>query len=407
MAPITCRECGESGHLTIKCPLRSPDEKPKSWEQLVFDFDEEEKAKPFHCLVPLHPGKKSAVFSSTVDEFWGDIRVSHNHSLFRDYQGIVNKEHGRLVPPEHPILQPGSYILVGRTHTMSDEKLYQVLDDARDALSKMLPFSQEKVEKVHNELLLSFNYFSLQHEGSQLGLDETEMITKLLAGKDTKRKLEEDEIEKIHHEVPGSKHDITEAMNHILVSQHLQQLAKEDISEELVLTLHRLVMDGLLTNVEEGLAGEYRKVSINVMGDTKQRPVFVDVPPLMSTWCKKGLVQRKGEHIIAFLSRIHSSFQDIHPFRDGNGRVGRLIMNMILLKQGYPVLTLPPTLSTMFNQGVQNGVRGNHKIFSRLLAEVVFSSFQAYEQALGQILLPSVDETIRFSGKTVISTVTP
>jgi len=405
MTTIACRECGEPGHLTIQCPHRSPDDKPKSWEQMVADFQEEENAKPFHCLVPMHSGKKVTVFSSTVDEFWRDIRVTHNHSLFRDYTGILCKANGMLVPPEHPLVKPGLYALVGRTHRMSDEKLYQVLDDARDALAEVRTLSQDIVEEVYQELLLSFNYFSLQHEGSQLGPDKTEMITRLLAGKDTKREIEADEMDKIYHEVPGSKHDISEAVNHILVSQHLQQLAKDNdiITEELVLSLHRLVMDGLLTKVEEGLAGEYRKVSINVFGDTRKRPLFADVPPLMFTWCQKGLVQNEGEHTIDFLSRIHSSFQDIHPFRDGNGRVGRLIMNMFLLKRGYPVPLFLSTLSSMFNRGVQNGIRGKHKIFSRLLAESVFASFQVYEEALGAQFLPFVNETISLSENEALS----
>ena len=346
------------------------------------------------------------IYSKDVDEFWRDIWVAHGHSLFRDFAGILNKGDGTLVPPDHPIVEPGSYILVGRTNSMSDRQLYQVLDDARNALKSERPLTEEKVKKVHNELLLSFNHFSLQHEGSSLGVDEIEMITNLLASKDSKREIEDEELGKINEKVPGSKHDIVEAVNHILVSQHLQEMAKSDITEATLLQLHSSVMDGLLTNVEEGMAGEYRKVSINVMGDTWKRPHLADIPPLMATLCKKELVQTEEEHIIEFLSRIHSSFQDIHPFRDGNGRVGRLLMNMILLKQSYPVLTFPPTLSSMFNQGVSNGIRGNQSIFKRLLAESLFSSFHAYEAAIGVRLLPSIKDTVRFSKKAEVTEVT-
>ena len=112
----------------------------------------------------------------------------------------------------------------------------------------------------------------------------------------------------------------------------------------------------------------------------------------MKKWAK-SLVQGKDEHIIEFLARIHSSFQDIHPFRDGNGRVGRLVMALFLLKSGYPVLTFPLTLSCMFNQGVQMGIRGDYAIFSRLLAESLFASFQAYEDAIGVQLLPTLKDT--------------
>mmetsp|Transcript_22043 Transcript_22043/g.47687 ORF Transcript_22043/g.47687 Transcript_22043/m.47687 type:complete len:167 (-) Transcript_22043:659-1159(-) len=158
-------------------------------------------------------------------------------------------------------------------------------------------------------------------------------------------------------------------------------------------------MDGLLGNVEEGCAGEYRKVAINVMGDDWKRPQFADVPPMMKKWFSHDLVQRDGEHIVDFLSRAHSRFQDIHPFRDGNGRVGRFVMNLFLLKTGFPVITFAPSLSPLFNYGVQNGIHGNNEIFSRLLAESLFSSFDAYEKALGITLLPTVEESVDCSEK--------
>jgi len=134
---------------------------------------------------------------------------------------------------------------------------------------------------VHSEVLLLFSHFSLQHEGSHLGLDEVAMTTTFLAGKDPKREIENDEMDKINSKVPSSKHGIKEAVNHIEASQHLRHLAKEEITEELILTLHSLVMDGLLPNIEEGTPGECRKVAINVLGDASKRPSFADVPPLM------------------------------------------------------------------------------------------------------------------------------
>ena len=97
-----------------------------------------------------------------------------------------------------------------------------------------------------------------------------------------------------------------------------------------------------------------------------------------------------------YLARVHTAFQYIHPFRDGNGRLGRIIMNILLVKQGYPVMTFPTTSSPLFNHAVSLGVHGleyhlenGEKLFSRLLAEAVFSSLQAYENAIGEQLLPT------------------
>jgi fido (protein-threonine AMPylation protein) len=151
----------------------------------------------------------------------------------------------------------------------------------------------------------------------------------------------------------------------------------------------------LLNNVEEGLAGEYRKVSIGVEGSQKGRAPAADVHALMCQWFEKHLIKGEREHMVEFLARIHSQFQYIHPFRDGNGRIGRLVMNLFLLTEGYPVLTFPSTLSNMFNHGTEMGHRGDLTIFKRLVAESLFASLQAYEDAMEVQLLPAVEDTIK------------
>jgi len=225
MKSFCCRQCG-GGHLTIRCPLRSPEEMPKTVKQMVAEAHAKEEEMPYQCWVKLRPDKTSRVYSRTVEEFWNDIRVAHDHSLYRDLCGIVHETTNVRVPVDDPNVKPGMYTLVGRTLGMSTEMLHEVLDHARELLSLSRPLSSEKMAKVHNELLLRFNHFSLQHEGSDLGFDETELITKLLAGKDPKRDMEEDEMDKINTKVPGSEHDIKEAVNHIQVSQHSSSLPK-------------------------------------------------------------------------------------------------------------------------------------------------------------------------------------
>ncbi|CAB9516130.1 expressed unknown protein [Seminavis robusta] len=298
--PITSRECGE-GHLTIQCPLRSSTRRARSWAEITNQQREVEANYPFHCEIASHPGKGNLrVSSQDVKSFWEDIQFAQSQSIYRDFAGIIDRTNGVL----HP-LEPGEYACVGRTNGLSLQELYDVLDAAREALNRERPLSEDKVTKVHSELALVFNHFSLNHEGSNLSIDDIQMITTLLGGKDAKRQPEVDELENIHKRVPGSKHDITEAINHILVTKRLQEMAKNEMSETLVPQIHSAVMDGLLKNVEEGLPGEYRKVSINIMGEDSHRPNFADVPPLMKRWCSKDLVQNEDEHIIDYLSRIH------------------------------------------------------------------------------------------------------
>lgn len=93
-------------------------------------------------------------------------------------------------------------------------------------------------------------------------------------------------------------------------------------------------------------------------------------------------IQGADEDLFEFLARIHTEFQYIHPFRDGNGRIGRMIMNLHLMKNEHPILVLLTTISNMFNHGIEMGRRGNLSIFTRLLEEAIFNSLQIYEDAL-------------------------
>jgi Trp operon repressor len=111
---------------------------------------------------------------------------------------------------------------------MSDVQLQIDLDDALRALCAHRPLELDLVDRVHEELLLLFNHFSLKHEGNNLGIDETKMVTDLLSKKNSKRPIEDEEINDKIEKIPRSQNDIKEAVNHILVSGQLLEMAKND-----------------------------------------------------------------------------------------------------------------------------------------------------------------------------------
>ena len=371
---------------------------------------------PFKCEVKLHNRKFANVHSSTVEEFWEEIKAAHDHSLYRDFVGVSKKDDVcTIYPPQFQSLERGDYVLVGPTDTLSDKSLMSVLADSVSALKDAGRLSPESVQKVQISLLLQFNHFSLSHEGNNLGLDETRMLSEILVTKDSKHVLEflesgEEKLDSQMLKVNGSTKDKLEAVNHIEVSQRLAEITVDSsmsVDEDFVLCLHRWVMDGLLENYEESSVGEYRKVSIRVHGNLQGRPPFADVPSLMKHFFEKTLIRKDDEDIIDYLVRVHTAFQCIHPFRDGNGRIGRLIMNVILMRSGYPVFVLPTTLSNMFNHGVEMAHRGQSAIFRLLLAESVFASLNAFERAIGVQIVPGIEELVGSNYKIVSPTIIP
>lgn len=92
--------------------------------------------------------------------------------------------------------------------------------------------------------------------------------------------------------------------------------------------------DGLMP--DEG-PGNYRRHDILRFKEGWEPPPFTEVPPLVSDWLAVvNAGPRSGEHVLMHLARVHAEFEQIHPFRDGNGRTGRLVVNLLLVRRGYP-----------------------------------------------------------------------
>jgi Fic family protein len=83
-------------------------------------------------------------------------------------------------------------------------------------------------------------------------------------------------------------------------------------------------------------------------------------------------------------ARLHGGFAGIHPFVDGNGRMGRLLMNLELLKSGFPAVVLPVEQRLAYYEALDLAhVDGNYEPFVRLIAECIETGFAPYRHALG------------------------
>jgi fido (protein-threonine AMPylation protein) len=106
--------------------------------------------------------------------------------------------------------------------------------------------------------------------------------------------------------------------------------------------IHKLVVapvwrhfppDGLLE--DEG-PGSFRRHNLKPLASGLRPPDFAEVPQLVSDWVRRANEPRDDEHVLMRLARIHAELEQIHPFRDGNGRTGRLVLNLLLVRHRYP-----------------------------------------------------------------------
>ena len=172
---------------------------------------------------------------------------------------------------------------------------------------------------IRDQFYLSLTYHSNRIEGSTLSEGETAAILFQNAALPNKSLTEQLEVK-----------------NHHAALEHLFQRVTEKrlLDEALILKLHSILMNAIRPD-----AGRYRNHGVRIMGTYVPTANHLKVPALMKELARD--ISHKYDDVITHISDIHSRFEKIHPFADGNGRVGRLLMNAMSLKENLaPVVIL-------------------------------------------------------------------
>lgn len=197
------------------------------------------------------------------------------------------------------------------------ESLLDIIDRKKMELDAKRPLTPGEVERLTEAFAVEYTYNSNAIEGNTLTLRETDMVLRglTIAQKPLKEHLE--------------------AVGHKEAFDFVQELVRDraPLSERVIKQIHALVLED--KRVDRGV---YRKVPVNIMG-AKHAPIQ---PYLIQPEMERLLLSygKSTEHIVPRLARFHLDFEAIHPFIDGNGRTGRLLVNLELMKAGYPPIDI-------------------------------------------------------------------
>ena len=199
----------------------------------------------------------------------------------------------------------------------SKESLLLQIDRKKAELDSRRPLTSGEAARLNEEFIVEYTYNSNAIEGNTLTLRETDLV---LRGLTIDRKPLKDHMEAVGHK---------EAFDFV------SELVKDNvpISESIIKQIHYLV----LADKKED-RGVYRRVPVRIMG-AQHEPVQ---PYLIESKMEQLLhdFAKSSEHIVTKLARFHIEFEGIHPFIDGNGRTGRLLVNLELMKAGYPPIDI-------------------------------------------------------------------
>jgi Fic family protein len=242
----------------------------------------------------------------------------------------------------------------------SQESILSQIDRKKAELDKCRPLTEGEVERLNEEFIVEYTYNSNAIEGNTLTLRETDLV---LRGLTIAQKPLKDHMEAVGHK---------EAFDYI------SQLVKEKapISESIIKQIHFLVLADKRDD-----RGVYRRVPVRIMG-AQHEPVQ---PYLIEPKMEQLLIDfaESKEHIITKLARFHIEFERIHPFIDGNGRTGRLLVNLELMKAGYPPIDIKfADIIAYYNAFDEYYVKHNLSAMEKLFAGYVNERLDTYLKML-------------------------
>lgn len=245
---------------------------------------------------------------------------------------------------------------------MIEARLLKRLETKKAQLDGLRPLPATAINRLRDEILIEWTYNSNAIEGSTVTLQETRLIleTGLTIGGKSLRE---------HFEV----------INHRDAIQYVEELVQdpEPITAFHVRQIHKLI----LTNIDNENAGNYRKTQVRIAGAPITPPESWQIANLMLEWGDWLAGVENDSQPIAIAAQAHHRLVAIHPFVDGNGRTARLVMNLLLMRKGYPPTIIMRTNRQQYYSVLAQADAGKTDALTNFVGRAVERSLNLYLEA--------------------------
>lgn len=247
-------------------------------------------------------------------------------------------------------------------NTLLEMRLKARLAQKKTRLDNLRPLPAAAVARLAEQLLVEWIYNSNAIEGSTLTLRETELILQhglTIGGKSLRE----------HFEV----------INHRDAIEYVETLARsaERITPFHVRQIHQLV----LTRIDDENAGQYRRTNVRIGGAAHIPPDAFVLAQEMDAWGEWLRTEATELHPVDRAALVHHRLAAIHPFIDGNGRTARLVMNLLLLRDGFPPTVILRVNRVQYYRVLAQADRGNNAPLVNFVGRAVERSLDLYLDA--------------------------
>ncbi|SMB79967.1 Fic/DOC family protein [Desulfonispora thiosulfatigenes DSM 11270] len=244
--------------------------------------------------------------------------------------------------------------------------MFEEIDKQKVLLDSKKPFSKIAINNLKKYYDVELTYNSNAIEGNTLTLTETKVVLEdgitIGKGKTLKEHLE--------------------VINHKEAIDYIEDIVRKDINitETVIKNLHYII----LKSINNENAGVYRNVNVLISGSEHRPPENFLVEEQMREliyWYNENKVKL---HPIELAAMFHHKYTYIHPFIDGNGRSARLLTNLILMRNGYPVCVIKIEARDEYMNALEKAsVTGDYSDFIKVIEKAVSNSIDTYLYIVG------------------------